>query len=706
MNGKEMAWKASSPPLAQAAKEAIPDIVDFCRVQQNSGALKYEDKETEMLRINFVDTSFFNFFSFHILEGDPICPFPDKNAIVISEKVANSLFGVSSGVVGKTVYDDGKPYHVSVVMKNMPENSLLNCDALLGFELYCDFAGQAYCDHWGALGIRTFFMLHPSADYHKTAQQITEVHNENLPEFEMNYHLQPLFKCHFYDEKNLPNAQMQASKLFTIAVFVLLIIACINYVNLVTARLSKRYKEIFVKQIFGAQKVTIFFESIFESITLFISALFFASIFIYFLFPFFNELSGKNMTFSFFSIQTLLVFGLTFFTVILFAGLFPAIVLTLRNPINLLRGNIGKHNSTLMLRRLLVIIQFGASVTLIISSIVITRQMKYLQEKDLGYNHENVLELSMSRGMMRHCQSLKTDLMQLPNIHSVTNSSRGLLFSTQGTGWKDSLIMMFIRVDADFIPTLDMKLVAGRNFSNTPADSISFILNETAIAATGISDPIGKNFEFRGIEGTIIGVVKDFHFDNLHVKIEPLTLCIDGVQQFLYVRLAPNNVRQTVDEIEKICKLYNDGAELHYTFMDEMLDKAYKSDRRTNKLLNIFAFIAIFVSCLGLFGLVTYTAETKIKEIGIRKVHGASIKDIITMLTKEFLILVSISMLIAFPLAYFWLHKMLQDYAYRIPLSWWMFALAALVAVVLTVFTVGFKALKAATANPVKAIAK
>jgi ABC-type antimicrobial peptide transport system permease subunit len=706
MNGKEMAWKASSPPLAQTSLEEIPDIEEFCRVQHNSRAFKYEDKETKMLRANFVDTNFFSLFSFPVLEGDPTRPFPDKNAVVISEKVAHTLFGVSEGAVGKTIYDDGKPYHVSAVMKNMPENSLLNCDLLLSFELFCDYAGQAYCNHWGALGIRTFFLLHPSADYRKTAQQITEVHNKNLPEFELNYHLQPLFKCHFYDEKNQPDEALQTCKLFTIAVFVLLIIACINYVNLVTARLSKRNKEIFVKRTFGAQKITIFFESMMESISLFFCALFIATAFIYFLFPLFNEISGKSMVFKFFSLQTFLVYGLTLLTVILFAGLFPAIVLTLRQPISLMRGDIGKNSKNLLLRRLLVIIQFGASVVLIVSSVVITRQMKYLMEKDLGYNHENVLEISMSKGMMQHCEALKSDLLQQPDILGVTNSSQGLLFSTQGSGWKDSLIMMFIRVDADFIPTMDMKMVAGKNFSNTPADSISFILNETAIAATGISDPIGKNFEFMGKEGTIIGVVKDFHYDNLRVNIQPLTLYTDGVQQFLYVRLAPNNVRQTVDEIEKICKQYNDGAELHHTFMDEKLTKAYNNDLRTNKLLNIFALIAIFVSCLGLFGLVTYTAETKIKEIGIRKVHGAGIKDIITMLTKEFLILVSISMFVAFPLAYFWLTKMLQDYAYRISLSWWMFALAALITIILTVITVGFKALRAATANPVKAIAK
>jgi hypothetical protein len=338
------------------------------------------------------------------------------------------------------------------------------------------------------------------------------------------------------------------------------------------------------------------------------------------------------------------------------------------------------------------------------SSIVITRQMKYLQEKDLGYNHENVLEISMSKGMIQHCSSLKSDLLQQPDILGVTNASAGMLFSTQATGWKDSLMISFIRIDSDFIPTMGMELVSGRNFSNTPADSAGFILNETAVKAIGIGNPIGTPFELMHRKGIIIGVVKDFHFDNLHVNIKPLAFYTDGTQRLLYVHIAPHSVRQTIEKIEKICKQYNNGIELHYTFMDETLDKAYRKDQRANKLLNIFALIAIFVSCLGLFGLVTYAAETKTKEIGIRKIMGASVTNIVEMLSKEFLILVAISMLIAFPLSYFWLNKMLQDYAYRITISWWMSVLAAGVTVILTLLTVGVQALRAAMANPVKAV--
>jgi ABC-type antimicrobial peptide transport system permease subunit len=705
MNGKEMAWKASSPPLGRAAKEDIPDIDNFCRMQQGSGSLKYEEKETGMIRKNFVDTSFFSIFSFKILDGNAANPFPDKNAVVISEKIAHKLFGTTHDVIGKTIYEDGVPYHVSAVMKNMPENTLLKCDALFHFDGFCEYVRQEYCNHWGALGIRTFFMLHPAADYKQTAQVITDVHNKNLPEFAMIYLLQPFSKSHFYDEKNNANSNFQTCRLFTIAVFVLLLIACINYVNLVTARMSKRNKEMFVKQIVGARKIGVFFESMTESIALFVVALIIATGFIYLLFPLFNELSGKGMIFNFFSEETFLVYGLTFLATVIFAGLFPAIKLTALQPLKLLHGNTGKKNSNLLLRRLLVIVQFGAAVTLIMSSIVITRQMKYMQEKDLGYSHENVLEISMTKGMMQHYQSLKSDFLQLPDILGITSVSTGLTFGMQqATGWKDSLMMSFIKIDGDFIPTMKMELVAGRNFSNTPADSASFILNETAIKATGITDPIGKPFELMGIEGTIIGVVKDFHIDNLHVAIKPLTLYTAGIQRLLYVRIASNAVHQTIAKIEKICKKYNEGAELHYSFLDESLHKAYDKDLRTNKLLNIFAIIAIFVSCLGLFGLVTYTAETKTKEIGIRKVMGATIRDIINMLSKDYLVLVGIAMLIAFPFSYFWLEKMLQDFAYRIAISWWMFALAAAVTIVLTLLTVGFQALKAAMANPVRAI--
>jgi ABC-type antimicrobial peptide transport system permease subunit len=522
----------------------------------------------------------------------------------------------------------------------------------------------------------------------------------------MNYWLQPLFKCHFYDEKNQPNSNMQNCKLFTIAVFVLLIMACINYVNLVTARLSKRIKSIFIKQIWGAKKIGIFFESMLETSLLFIISLCFATLFIYLLFPIFNEISEKQMVFTFFSKETLSIFGLTFLVVMIFAGLFPAILLASRNPLNLMQGFMSKKRGNLILRRLLVIVQFGSAVALIMSSIIITRQMKYLQEKDLGYNPENIIEITLSKGMMQQMQSLKSELLKQPEILGVTNASQGVLFSTQGAGWKDSLIMYFIKVDGSFIPTMDMDLVAGRNFSDTPADSCSYILNETSVKATGISDPIGKKFDFMKGEGTIIGVVKDFHFDKLDVNIKPLALYTDGIQPFLYVRLLSENREQALEKIEKICKQYNGGMELQYAFMSEMLNKAYLKDQRTNKLFNIFAIIAILISCLGLFGLVTYTAETKTKEIGIRKVMGASVKEMVEMLTMEFLILVGISMLIAFPLVYYWLNRLLQNYAYRVPISWWTFVLASGITLTLTLLTVGFKALKAALANPARAIKK
>jgi len=259
-------------------------------------------------------------------------------------------------------------------------------------------------------------------------------------------------------------------------------------------------------------------------------------------------------------------------------------------------------------------------------------------------------------------------------------------------------------VDKSFIPTMGMELAAGNNFTDSPADSLHFILNETAIKNIGIKDPVGKPFEILGINGTIIGVVKDFNFKDLHLNIEPLIFLYGGDTQLMYIRLAPGAVKNTIPEIEKIMKKYTPGTAFNYTFLSETFERMYRSDIRTGKLFRIFAVIALVVSCLGLFGLVTFTAESKTKEIGIRKVLGASVASIVKMLLKEFLILVGVAMLIAFPLAYFWLDGMLQDFAYRIPLSWWMFAITGGIVIAMTLLTVGWKAIKAATENPLKAI--
>jgi len=706
MGGKDLAWKASSPPLGEFSKNEIPNIVSYCRVMERSmTTFVYEDRETALIQRNFVDSTFFSIFSFKLLTGNPANPFPDRDAVILSRKAAESLFGNYEEALGKIIREDKRSFHVSGVMENMRENTQLRCDALCNSQLVLEKQGEAYSGNWGALGTSTYFLLHPAADYREVGKRISEVHNKNMPEFEMTYTLQPLFKSRFYDEKNQPNSNMQACKLFSLAVLVLLIIACINYINLVTARISRRNKELFVRKALGAGKWKLFLQSMQESTLLFVISTIVATGLMFSVFSLFREISGKNMELRLFSPETLAVYGITFVAVSIFAGLFPAINLSMYKPAELLGKNVGKRGGGVWLRRLLVVIQFCAAMMLVTSSIVITLQMRYVQKMNVGYHHENVMEIIVRGEMANSREAIRNDLLQLPGVSGVGFASQTIQDAATASGWKDSLMLVFISIDKAFIPTMGMELAAGNNFSDSPADSAYFILNETAVKAIGMTDPVGKPFEFHETQGTIIGVVKDFNFKDLHQEIEPLIFRYGKDEpRLMYIRLTPGTIQPTIAEIEKIMKRYNPKTAFNYSFLDDAFERMYRSDIRTGKLFNIFAVIAIIVSCLGLFGLVTFAAETKTKEIGIRKVLGASVMSIVRLLLKEFIILVGVAMLIAFPLAYYLLEKMLQDFAYRIHISWWIFALSGSITIVLTLLTVSWKAIRAATANPVKAI--
>ncbi|MDR0364829.1 MAG: ABC transporter permease, partial [Bacteroidales bacterium] len=680
MSGEDLYWKASSFPLGPRSKEEIPGIENFCRVARgNDLKFHYEEKESPLLPLTFVDTSFFSMFSFKIVAGNLEQPFVDKNSIVISQTVATALFG-DDDPVGKIItHESIGGFHVTAVMEDMPKNTDFMTDFVCSIDVLYDLSGgkQAVDQKWGSLGILTFLLLYPDVDPKAVEKEITELNNANLRyRHSMNYSLQPLVQNHFYNEKGEPNSNLQTSRLFSVASVMLLLIACINYVNLVTARVSKRNREIFIRNVIGAKKGNLFLHSISESLLLFLIAIIVATIILYAAFPLFNDISGKNISFSFFNAKTLWIYLMTLLFVAVFAGIFPAFNLALHKPSDALGKSVGKKAGGVFIRQSLVIVQFVAAVILIMGSITITRQMQYVRNKDLGYNKEHLLTISLRGNMPQHADAVKSELFQQTGVLGATFSSQNILWSGMASGWSSSedpdknLMLFCISTDKDFIPTMGMELIAGENFTNSPADSAHFILNETAVRTIGFDDPVGQPFIFQPFpghpvheNGKIIGVVKDFHFKDLHVPIEPMVLCYYGDPQEAYIRVAPHAAQQVVSEIEKLWEKYNSKSTFHYRFLDEGFDDFYRSDMRVNKLFKIFAVIAIFISCLGLFGLVTFTAETKHKEIGIRKVLGASVGDIVAMLSKEFLILVGIAMLIAFPLSYYLLNEMLNDYA-------------------------------------------
>ncbi len=708
MEGKDMYWKTSSPPLAIHCQEEIPEIKKTCRVHQTSWSIAYNENKVGELKSYMVDSTFFSIFNFPLLEGDVSKPLPDGRSVVLSRHMASVLFG-NENAVGKIIRVDGnKEFHVTAIMEDMPIHTTFYADVIYSYELMKEYKSEGEMNSWSSLGVLTFFLLAPDVNSDVVAQQITKIQQKNFPNFKITYLLQPLAKNHFYEADGHENSNMQACRLFTISVFILLIIACINYVNLITARFAKRNKELFVKKILGAKKSKLFMQSMTESIVLFITALILATLLLYLIFPVFRTISGKEIEFHLFSIETLSVYLLTFIVVTILAGIFPAISLSVGNPLQIIKKNNGGKHGFLFFRRSLVVLQFISAIILILGSITINKQMQFIQKKDLGYNRENILSIGLSHNSSSQYKSIKSDLLQQSGILGITSSTEDILHVNSASSWGKDLhemvMMNFTSVDKDFISTMNMTLKEGSDFTGTPSDSLNFIVNETAVEKAGISNPIGSNFTFAQREGTIIGVIKDFNFKNLHEKMTPLVLYIAGDPRIMYVRIAPQSASQAISAIESTWKRYLPGTPFEYHFLDDEFDKLYKSDLRINQLFNVFAIIAILISCLGLFGLVTYTAETKTKEIGIRKVLGASVSNIVNMLSKEFLILVCFSMIIAFPLAYYWLNKMLQEYAYRTNIEWWMFILAGLITIGLTIITVGWQAVKAATANPVKSI--
>ena len=708
--GEQYNTPVASPPMANAGKTEIPEVENACRIHEYWSVefLQHNENTLSNVRCAMMDSSFFSIFSFELKDGDVRTLLSDNYSVVLSERVVKVLFG-DEDPIGKTIVDDSRRnFHVTGIIADMPQHSSNRYDAIFAFSLF-ESLNPKLNEWWGNLNYKTYFLLKTDADAETVAQKLTGIHRSNS-EWELTYSLLPLEKQNLHNWDGSANTKLQACRLFSTAVGVLLLIACINYINLVTSRASRRNKEIFVRNVMGARKRNLFAHFFNESLLLFLCSLIIATLLIYLLFPVYDQITGKQLEFRLLSASTMMIYGLAFVATSLFAGVYPA--LRLSYGANVQKASGGRSRANAFIRQTLVVLQFSASVVLILAAITVNRQMHFIKTMHPGYDKEHVFYVKLSDNMRRNMNDIKTRLMQTPGIEGVTFTSQNLSSVTQfnaGVTWEgkeeDSKITFTIlNVDKDFIPVMNVKLTEGHNFTGMPSDSAYFIVNRTAVKAMDMQDPVGKRIMGYVRTGQIIGVTEDFHFQNMHESVKPLLMTVNPWMHEMYVKTGANSVSNALKAVENVYKQYNSEIPFEYSFVDDEFDRVYKSDIRSGRLFNVFSVIAIFISCLGLFGLVAYTAETKTKEIGIRKVLGASVSNIISMLSKEFLILVGIAMLIAFPLAYYWLNRMLQDYAYRITVGWWIFALAGLIIVVLTLLTVGWQAVKAATANPVKAI--
>lgn len=716
-------WDNTPAPIAVYAKKEIPEVENACRIKVKWDITYFEYGGKKMTEWNncAVDPSFFSMFTYPLTKGNPQQPFTDAHSIVLSETTAKKFFGDEDPIGRLLKADDKKSYRVTGVMKDMPENSSIKFNIAFNFQqLEQEFDTTHYWKSlnscWGQFDYDTYVLLKPGANPVAAGQKMGAIHrrNQNI-NFNKNlvYLLTPLTKIHLYASDGTEQGMMIVRVFFIVAVIVLLI-ACINYVNLITARAMKRSKEISLRKIVGAGKADLFLQFLSESLLTFLIALVCATGLIYLLMPLYNNISGKNIVFKPWSPDVLAVYGLTLLATLLLAGIYPAITLSAFKPLEAMKGKLSGIGSKGNFRKVLVVLQFSFSILLISSTIVIGKQLKYIREKNLGYDKENVFSFWM-RNIDNHYEAAKAELLSQPGILGVTESGVDIINSGTGSSDADwdgkrpdqqSFTIGQMPVERNYLEVMGIQLVEGKGFTGTPADSSNFILNETAIKVTGIKEPaVGKRFTFHGLKGAIAGVVKDFHFQKMRSEIHPLLIQYDkNWRGKMYVRTSGRDAPKALAAVQSLWKKYNPDYDFNYSFLDSEFDDLYKSDVHVGLLFNCFAVVAICISCLGLFGLVTFTTESKVKEIGVRKVLGAGVPHIVSLLSKEFLLLVGVAAAIAFPLAWYGLNNFLQGYAYRTDVSWWVFAIAGIITLLVAMITVSFKCVQAALANPVKSL--
>jgi putative ABC transport system permease protein len=650
-----------------------------------------------------------------LLHGNPKKPFNTDNSVIITASTAKRYFG-NEDPIGKILIADNKQnFLVDGVMEDFAENSSIRYDILFPISILekrynaTDYWKSLDTD-WGNYDFYTFLQLPAGINQGHVEKMLTDSHKKVQPQVTTTYSLQELSKIHLYQPDGNDAAMMAVNIFLAIAVLILAI-ACINYINLSTARSLLRSKEVSVRKILGAEKRQLFFQFIIETALTFVFVSILATGLIYLLLPVYNNLSGKNLSFNFFDLNIWKIIGTTICLTLFASGIYPALLLSSFEPLKALKGKISLGLANVMFRKILVVAQFVFSAALIISTIIISRQMNYIKTKALGYDKEHVLSLPMN-DMQQHYAAVKSELLSQSAVKGVTSSQGNIVQVQSMTGdteWDGKeLNRLFlihpISIDEGFIPFFKINLAEGVSFTGAVSDSSHFILNETAVREAGIKDPIGKRFKLWRTEGTIVGVAKDFHLTTLRQKIQPAIFYYKASNPTLYIKTTGKDEQQAIAAVEKVWKKFNPGYPFQYTFLDQTYNELYKTEQRTGFLYNIFSSVAILISCLGLLGLATYTAQVKTKEIGIRKVLGASVAGIVQLIAKDFILLVAISIVIAAPIAGWLMNSWLQEFTYRIDIEWWIFLIAGIISVAIALITISTQAIKAAIANPVKSL--
>ncbi len=722
-NGENLTWTGVPGPLAIFAK-SIPQVQSLVRTQNLFDQVLSDKGKKKIFggnKIGVVDSGFFKMFSFHLIRGDKAGLFKNRNSIVITKTIADKLFNTDQAI-GKTVNFFNENFIITGVLADFPENSSVQFDALVPMALLAArFTQSGGNGDWktidedlGDFSFTTYVKLNPNADPSKTGQEFSDAYKKaRNGDSDAAFHLQNLASIHLVSADG-NNSALRMVQVFILVIILLLAIAGINYVNLSTARSLMRAKEVSIRKIVGAQKIQLFFQFIVETFVLFYLASVLAILLILLLMPLYNSISGETLSFNLSDIKVWEITGMAVLATLSASSVYPAILLSSFKPLESLNGKITSGIGMASFRKVLVVFQFAISVILIVCTLIMGNQMKYIKNKNPGYDKSYVFSVPLPQQVVSHLSSVKAELNHQASILNVaacdSYNFSNVSSSTGDLDWKakpanTNLMITQVSIDKDFIPAMKIKFMEGSNFTGSPADSAYYILNETAVRQMGLKPPYaGQPISFHQNKGTILGVVKDFNFQSLKEKITPFIFYNSPNKNILYVRTTGNQAQKAIDAVKKEFRQYAGDTPFSYRFLDKSFEAQYKTDQRTGMLFNVFAGIAILISCLGLLGLAAFTAQVKTKEIGIRKVLGGSVTGMVKLLTKDFLKLVGISILMATPIAWWAMSKWLQAFAYRINISWWMFVLAGFIAVFIALVTVSFQAIKAAVANPVDSL--
>jgi predicted permease len=712
--GGEAQYNSSTPfPLARSVGENIPEIIDATRFQRIRALVSFGDKEDNVFyerRVCVVDPSFFRVFTFPAVKGNPDESLKEPDSIVLTESVAAKYFGVEDPL-GKTLtLDHDKDFIVKGVIKDIPSASDLRFDLFVPVSRMID---PESLENWGNHYAMTFVLLQDGSVPAEVEKKLSKLIQKQLPEEQISLALQPLSDIHLFSEDGSEQG-MKFIRIFSIVALFILIIACINYINLSTARSEKRAKEVGLRKVVGARRMQIAWQFFAESVLFTLIALGIALFLIQLLEGVFHDLTGK--TFVLADLKPGFIAGLLLITGFtgLAAGVYPALVLSSFKPVQALRDGSDRLKRKASFRKTLVVVQVSLSIMLLISLGVIEKQLRYIRSRDLGFDKNGVLFMRMAGGLQKNYEAFRNELLQNPGVEAVARTFQPpgeMSAIVRGIRWEgmeagESAAFGFIPVDYDTLDLLDMKVVQGRKFSREfPADDSTFILNEKAVDVMGLKDPIGKPFSLTFSTGTIVGVVKDFHSMPLNYGIEPVVLLLSpDYYNLVLVKIRPASRRGAISGVESAWKKFAPGFPFEYHFLDERFELYYGPEILAGKLFRYFALIAIFISCLGLLGLSAFMAEQKTKEIGIRKALGASVPRIVLLLTKQFLLWALLANIIAWPVAYFAMRNWLDNYPFRTSLGLPLFLLSAGAALLITMLTVSYQAVRAAKANPVDSL--